>query len=156
PARYVSGYFVLPDMVTENSQGNFTGDIPDSRAHAWVEVYTQGAGWIPVEVTPGSQRSAVQTPETNETAPRDTAEEEAPDNTGEENSGIAGSGEKDPGVLDTLAAVGKGLLITILVLGVLVLLLLFVRRLLFRFRLGYFAGNSTQAYLTVFKNLIRL
>ena len=42
------------------------------------------------------------------------------------------------------------------VLGTLVLLLLFVRRLLFRFRLGYFAGSPTQAYLTVFKNLIRL
>lgn len=157
PARYVSGYFVLPDMLTENSQGNFTGDIPDSRAHAWVEVYTQSAGWIPVEVTPGSQLSAAQTEVTNETAPQDMPEEETPpDNTDEENSGIIGSGEKDPGVLGTLAAVGKSFLIAILVLGALVLLLLFVRRLLFRFRLGYFAGSPTQAYLTVFKNLIRL
>ena len=54
PARYVSGYAVLADdMMSKDSEGPFTEDISDSQAHAWVEVYTQGAGWVPVEVTPG-------------------------------------------------------------------------------------------------------
>ncbi len=156
PARYVTGYSVLPDMLRTDPQMGYTAQVPDSRAHAWVEVYTQSAGWIPVEVTPSAQLPVPQTEDTNETVPQDMPEEETPDNTDEKNSGITGNEGKDPGVLGTLAAVGKGLLIAILVLGTLVLLLLFVRRLLFRFRLGYFAGSPTQAYLTVFKNLIRL
>ena len=46
PARYVSGYTaaVTPGAVT---------DVPDSAAHAWVEIYLDGYGWYPVEVTPG-------------------------------------------------------------------------------------------------------
>jgi hypothetical protein len=27
--------------------------VPDSRAHAWVEIYLEGIGWMPVEVTNG-------------------------------------------------------------------------------------------------------
>ena len=46
PARYVSGYTadITPGEVT---------DVPDYAAHAWVEVYLDGYGWYPVEVTPG-------------------------------------------------------------------------------------------------------
>lgn len=46
PARYVSGYAVSLD-----SQGR--GEVLDSDAHAWVEVYIGGCGWYPVEMTPG-------------------------------------------------------------------------------------------------------
>ena len=157
PARYVTGYSVLPDMLRTDPQMGYTAQVPDSRAHAWVEVYTQSAGWIPVEVTPSSRQSTPQTEETNETVPRDIPGEETPaEDTSRENGATAGKEEKAPGILDTLIQIGKGLFIAIIVLGALVLLLLFVHRLLFLFRLGYFAGSTTQAYLTVFKNLIRL
>lgn len=46
PARYVSGYTVWLD-----SGGR--GEVMDSDAHAWVEVYVDGCGWYPVEMTPG-------------------------------------------------------------------------------------------------------
>ena len=47
PARYAEGYAVpCPD-------GLWT-DVPDYNAHAWVEVYCGGTGWVPVEVTPAS------------------------------------------------------------------------------------------------------
>ena len=52
PARYVTGYMVNDDEFVE-SAGGFTAKVPDSQAHAWVEVYREGKGWIPVEVTPG-------------------------------------------------------------------------------------------------------
>ena len=52
PARYVTGYMVNDDDFVE-SAGGFTAKVPDSQAHAWVEVYREGKGWIPVEVTPG-------------------------------------------------------------------------------------------------------
>ncbi len=47
PARYVSGYAVtVPEPGTVN--------VPDSAAHAWVEIYLDGYGWHPVEVTPAA------------------------------------------------------------------------------------------------------
>ena len=45
PARYVAGY------VTDVPASGHV-NVPDSAAHAWVEVYIDGYGWEPVEVTP--------------------------------------------------------------------------------------------------------
>lgn len=46
PARYASGY--VADL---DNQG--LAMVLDSDAHAWVEVYINGYGWHPVEMTPG-------------------------------------------------------------------------------------------------------
>ncbi len=46
PARYVSGF------VT-NVPASGRVQVPDSAAHAWVEIYLDGYGWYPVDVTPG-------------------------------------------------------------------------------------------------------
>ena len=46
PARYAEGY-----AVPSGYDGLWV-DVPDYNAHAWVEVYTGGTGWLPVEVTP--------------------------------------------------------------------------------------------------------
>ena len=157
PARYVTGYSVLPDMLRTDPQMGYTAQVPDSRAHAWVEVYTQSAGWIPVEVTPSAQLPVSQT-EGHQRGRflRICLRKRLLIIPMKKTVALPETKEKIPVFWVTLAAVGKGLLIAIVVLGTLVLLLLFVRRLLFRFRLGYFAGSPTQAYLTVFKNLIRL
>ncbi len=47
PARYVQGY-VIPPMSADTQVS-----VDDSYAHAWPEIYIDGFGWIPVEVTPG-------------------------------------------------------------------------------------------------------
>lgn len=47
PARYVTGYKV---DVPESGEA----DVLDSDAHAWVEIYLDGYGWYPVEMTPAS------------------------------------------------------------------------------------------------------
>lgn len=46
PARYVEGYLYVPS-------GTGTTVLTDEDAHAWVEVYISGLGFIPFEVTPG-------------------------------------------------------------------------------------------------------
>lgn len=55
PARYVEGYLAKSanfQYATKYS-GKMTVDLTDQNAHAWVEVYISGYGWVPVEVTPG-------------------------------------------------------------------------------------------------------
>ena len=47
PARYVEG-FVLPETAEEN--GYFY--VKNNNAHAWVEVYLEGVGWVTFEPTP--------------------------------------------------------------------------------------------------------
>lgn len=51
PARYVEGYLVTPtDAKNMNAGEAFS--LPASNAHAWVEYYQDGVGWIPFEATP--------------------------------------------------------------------------------------------------------
>ncbi|MDR1291877.1 MAG: DUF3488 and transglutaminase-like domain-containing protein [Clostridiales Family XIII bacterium] len=58
PARYAEGFVVSPD--DPKTEDGWTA-LSDSRAHAWVEVYVSGMGWMPVEATPGRQ-SGVEDP----------------------------------------------------------------------------------------------
>ncbi len=48
PARYAEGYAV------PSGKSGVWQDVPDRNAHAWLEVYYNGTGWLPVEVTPAS------------------------------------------------------------------------------------------------------
>ncbi len=72
PTRYVEGYVINPGDVTESSIERVNADdwvisdktgkgdriavsdveIPDANAHAWLEIYFDGYGWIPYEMTP--------------------------------------------------------------------------------------------------------
>ena len=49
PARYVEGYILTNEDVSERKEITVTSD---SR-HAWTEIYIDWIGWMPVEVTPG-------------------------------------------------------------------------------------------------------
>lgn len=52
PARYATGYRADPSDFTENDNGTFKAVLTDADAHAWVEIFIEGYGWTPVEVTP--------------------------------------------------------------------------------------------------------
>lgn len=72
PARYVEGYvFSYNDVVVDGKYetsllygdyydgyaplgetGVITLEIPDANAHAWVEIYVEGKGWVVVDPTP--------------------------------------------------------------------------------------------------------
>ena len=51
PARYVEGYLIMPDDI-EDAEAYQELEIAGDHAHAWVEIYQDGIGWIPMEVTP--------------------------------------------------------------------------------------------------------
>lgn len=56
PARYVEGYVITPNdqkKAKELENGQITVEIKDSSAHAWVEIYVSGVGFVPIEMTPG-------------------------------------------------------------------------------------------------------
>ena len=71
PARYVSGF-------TVESTPDRTVDVPDRAAHAWVEVWVDGFGWYPVEVTPAAafdweqERDITYAPEEESEEPEET------------------------------------------------------------------------------------
>jgi hypothetical protein len=73
PARYVEGYCIPPSLLAEsgvaldeNTDEWYEGDslleetgvvnidVNDSYAHAWIEIYLEGYGFVPFEMTPPS------------------------------------------------------------------------------------------------------
>lgn len=73
PTRFTAGYSV--DLA--GKQGPV--DVPDQNAHAWVEVYVDGFGWQPVDVTPPSYPgSGAQTTAAPSRAPASSAPSSTP------------------------------------------------------------------------------
>lgn len=70
PSRYVEGYAAVPD-----SDG--VARVTQQQAHAWVEIYFSGFGWLPFDPTPGANRgndgdSSSDEPESNPPSPSPT------------------------------------------------------------------------------------
>lgn len=51
PARYVEGYLITPQDAAGMESGK-AAEIPLERAHAWPEIYIDGTGFVPIEVSP--------------------------------------------------------------------------------------------------------
>lgn len=131
PARYVEGY--IGDELTKISRDDFVygGYVRDYNAHAWVEVWFDGVGWIQYETTPqyyvgmygagntaGSGPVDPIIPDEEATAPEEWEEPE----TDEEETFEDESGEETTDEQDAIAAeiarkslIGMGIL---LVLGI--------------------------------------
>ena len=57
PARYAEGYYISEQALAASEGG--TVSVLGEDAHAWAEVYFDGIGWQPVDVTPGYYYDAV-------------------------------------------------------------------------------------------------
>ena len=68
PARYVSGYVAHPTVRSP------AVEVRDYDAHAWVEYYLDGIGWLPLDLTPqaGYGSAAAETRETETPSPSAT------------------------------------------------------------------------------------
>lgn len=133
PARYAEGYY-LPVSKTEEEQAvPLTGE----NAHAWAEVYFDGIGWLPIDVTPGYYFDAVALqqmvglPDTvRKTAALDdtnTNADQVVEPTGGEARNLADSLHK----IKNAAAIGLGVLgVLVLLVTLLLCLLEFLRMLL--------------------------
>ena len=54
PARYAEGYYVSDvDVENLNMTQKNSISLTAENAHAWVEIYRDGMGWVRIEVTPG-------------------------------------------------------------------------------------------------------
>lgn len=53
PARYVEGYRAADDQLAAAVRADVPLNLTAADAHAWTEIYLDGQGWTPVEVTPG-------------------------------------------------------------------------------------------------------
>nr|WP_288722386.1 transglutaminase domain-containing protein [uncultured Sellimonas sp.] len=102
PARFVSGYVARPEQFEETEDGTYKAVLDDSMAHAWPEIYVDGLGWMPVEVTPSAgipagisqENGQAETPQEPDTpSPQDTPEQpsEVPQ------TDPAATSEDDPG-----------------------------------------------------------
>lgn len=128
PARYAEGYVISQEMAAGFESGE-TMTVDSSCAKAWVEVYQDGIGWIPMDLTPGIGE-ILEDPESNDpnknnssnkdtTEKKDDEEEEEPQEQPEPTGGAM--------VLIILKTILWGLLIALAVL-LLIFLILWIRR----------------------------
>lgn len=99
PARYAAGYAVSPDQFIKKVKRDSTGkikktyyvaEVHDHDAHAWSEIYKDGTGWVPVDMTkalPESNRAKQETTEPAQSADLKTAENKAQKSTKKPYSG---------------------------------------------------------------------
>lgn len=65
PARYVEGYIVTDFRrnLAANSTQRYSASVRDYHAHAWIEVYYDGIGWLNYEATPTYMSDMYEEPE---------------------------------------------------------------------------------------------
>ena len=144
PARYAEGY-----VISEEMAGNFGGgetiSVDSSCAKAWVEVYQDGIGWIPMNLTPGIGDVLQNQKNDNEnsSAGMDITEKQDDEEQEEQERPEPSGGSQVTVVVQTVM---KGILVIVAVL-LLILLILWIRRkiLLNRKEKKFRSGNISDA-----------
>ena len=154
PARYAEGYYLSASDAANSPDGTVT--LTGQNAHAWVEVYFDGVGWLPTDVTPGyyydtvALQQMVGTPDTvRKTAALEDDQTGAEGVTGEDNGGseenITPQEAVKNGAIALAGLVGLCLLLACIVLLVLELMRAAVLwRLTQRFRAADAAAQITM------------
>ena len=129
PARYAEGYVISQDMAAGFESGE-TMTVDSSCAKAWVEVYQDGIGWIPMDLTPGIGE-ILEDPESDDPNKTDSANKDTTEKQEEEEPEEEEQEQPEPTggsmVLVILKTILWSLLI-ILAVGLFVFLILWLRR----------------------------
>lgn len=130
PARYAEGYIITEEMAAAKAGSNIEAD--SSCAGGWVELYQDGIGWIPMDLTPGFEE-VTQNPDNDPDSTQKNPGKPEPDE-GEEPEEKPDDQIEEPDPNGGyMVALSRAFLWTILmIVGLLVLLILL---LLFRHRL---------------------
>lgn len=113
PARYAEGYMISEEMAQENVPIS----VDSSCAGAWAEVYQQGIGWIPMDLTPGLEGATQQTTQKPQQSPETPQEQE------EETPGQSPDGAQTPEGRALASAENILLLLCLILLLIVVILI---------------------------------
>lgn len=158
PARYVTGYYAT-------AYANQTVTVTTDNAHAWVEYYSDTAGWIPLECTPSSFQPAryvgsqsASDENTDTTQPTTVAPVTSTQPTVATNSTV--SHNSTPKSNNKSSFEFNGFTITIISLGivVLVLIVIFSRRIIIikKRKQKFETGKNNERAICIYKELKNL
>lgn len=140
PTRYVEG-FILPNE--RNDDGYY--EVTEARAHAWVEAYVEGQGWITLEATPAYQGSTGLIDQTT-TAFDDVLSPESSITDANDINSEKDLRIEEDFIIDEETSTEKETLIIIIFISILLMVILVT--LLFKYLMGkkmkYFEGLSTH------------
>lgn len=158
PARYVTGYYAT-------AYANQTVTVTTDNAHAWVEYYSDTAGWIPLECTPssfqparyvGSQRASGGSTDT--TQPTTVEPTTAP--TAPTNGTVSHNTNTKPKNDSKSSFEFNGFTIAMMSLGIvaLVLIVIFSRRIIIikKRKQKFEAGKNNERAICIYKELKNL
>ena len=127
PARYAEGYVISEEMAAGYESGGKMM-VDSSCARAWVEVYQDGIGWIPMDLTPGIgeilEDPDSEKPNENDESNKDAAEKEEKEEPEEQEQPQPSGGNVVQVILKTV--LWRVLIVT--GIGLLVFLVLWIRR----------------------------
>lgn len=94
PTRYVEGMYVSKEELESGVEDKGEIEVPDEDAHAWIEVYDEKYGFVPVEVTPGQGEE--DTIESTEPQPSDNPDDNSQNEEGRQQEEDPEMGEATP------------------------------------------------------------
>lgn len=141
PARYAEGYIIAAEMAVAAGE-NGSISVRGTDAGAWVEIYQDGIGWIPMDLTPGMGETIREEPYSSVRS--DDADQKQGTKT-EEKEKEEETDRPDGGTLVRLKRIlNWSLLLLPLLLLVLIVLLILRRRYLLRCREARFGCESCR------------
>ena len=158
PARYAEGYVITEEMANAAENGTAI-KVDSSHAGAWVEVYQDGIGWIPMNLIPGlgeltEEKTDPSTQNGSQTSENLELQEDLEELSEEKNN----TEEPDNGFTTAVRNILHWGIFLIIVACILLLLAIFIRRKIILKRRNeiHYHTNSKEAVTWIFADTVQL